>query len=451
MKLKLIILTILITLHTNNARIVLGSDEKLRNSGRIFKKVHAEDETWAVRETEEEILERIRDKIPKYSPPELLGSIEVSASIAQIVDLDEKRGSWSAKLEIVSVYYTRSFLWRVDRNNSRIRSKIPTCLVIPKDYVWAPALTIENVLDPQFNLMSQKQLVCNDGLVSSHYSYFKPKMSCDFDVSKFPFDEQCCNITIEQKPRLIWNYLFGIWLKALGKGNTGTIDFIENEQWELLSTKMMPIRDNEGILIQVQLRRRSLHYALIFVLPTVALYLMSGLSFLLPSDACEKISFAVTILLAQVVAFSALGEILPASSMKPPVLLFFLTGVLWHMGLLCLVAVFVLSLSQNGWKTRMGSRCLWVIQSPWLRVIGLKPLSDTGYYMHSLSTKHSCDTLDSNLKVNDLTAEEKMEQAKELNCIRWKFLAIVVDRFFLIIHSAFVTANITITTWKLFA
>ena len=127
---------------------------------------------------------------------------------------------------------------------------------------------------------------------------------------------------------------------ALGKGNTGTIDFIENEQWELLSTKMMPIRDNEGILIQVQLRRRSLHYALIFVLPTVALYLMSGLSFLLPSDACEKISFAVTILLAQVVAFSALGEILPASSMKPPVLLFFLTGVLWHMGLLCLVAVF---------------------------------------------------------------------------------------------------------------
>ena len=85
-------------------------------------------------------------------------------------------------------------------------------------------LAIENVVDPETNLKSQKQMICNFGLVISHYSFFTPKMSCDFDVSKFPFDKQSCHITIQQKPERLWKTFFGIQLEGYNYSFLNKVD-----------------------------------------------------------------------------------------------------------------------------------------------------------------------------------------------------------------------------------
>ena len=90
-------------------------------------------------ENEEKILEAIGDKIPKYSPPEIENKVFVAASIGQIINVDEKRGIWTAMLEIVSYYRTKHKLWpakwSVDAQTST------PCLLVPQDYVWAPSLS----------------------------------------------------------------------------------------------------------------------------------------------------------------------------------------------------------------------------------------------------------------------------------------------------------------------
>ena len=116
-------------------------------------------------------------------------------------------------------------------------------------------------------------------------------------------------------------------------------NFVDNEQWQVMEAITRETDLADGVSVSVRLRRRPLHYFFVILLPTVVIYILSGVSFLLPSEACEKISFAVTILLAQVVAFSALSDVLPPSSVHPPYLLRFLVRVLGHMGALCLVTV----------------------------------------------------------------------------------------------------------------
>ena len=58
--------------------------------------------------------------------------------------------------------------------------------------------------------------------------------------------------------------------------------FIEDEQWELLEAKVIG-RDDFEIVVEVKLQRRPLHYSMAFVAPTVVLYILSGLTFLLVS------------------------------------------------------------------------------------------------------------------------------------------------------------------------
>ena len=91
--------------------------------------------------------------------------------------------------------------------------------------------------------------------------------------------------------------------------------------------------------IQVTLQRKPLYYILVLVLPIITIYLLSTLSFLLPSDTCDKVSFAVTIFLAEVVMYSALTDFLPESSENIPILLYFLNIIMFHMGLLCVTSV----------------------------------------------------------------------------------------------------------------
>ena len=78
---------------------------------------------------------------------------------------------------------------------------------------------------------------------------------------------------------------------------------------------------------------------MILIIPIVTIYLLSGLSFFLPADTGEKVSFAMTVLLAQVVAFAALSDLFPASSSNVPLLLYFVCVIMMHMTLLCSMSV----------------------------------------------------------------------------------------------------------------
>ena len=101
----------------------------------------------------------------------------------------------------------------------------------------------------------------------------------------------------------------------------------EHEEWELIR----PVEffkedeeDHEEIVTIIKIKRRHVFYSLVFMLPLAILYAFSGFVFLVPVDSGEKISFALTLLLAQTVACGTIAEFLPASSLHVPKIAYFL-------------------------------------------------------------------------------------------------------------------------------
>ena len=70
--------------------------------------------------------------------------------------------------------------------------------------------------------------------------------------------------------------------------------------------------------MELKIERRNLFYAIIIVLPNWLLYCLSSFVFVLPVESGEKMSFSITILLAEIVSFASIADILPASSLNFP-------------------------------------------------------------------------------------------------------------------------------------
>ena len=101
----------------------------------------------------------------------------------------------------------------------------------------------------------------------------------------------------------------------------------------------------------------------------------------------------------------------------------------------------------------MGPKLKIFVSSKWLRLVGLRPLSDQDRYQHFAVTRHSqgnvlsrlgaCTTI--NFKLQDEeTKQQRLQKEAEKNEIRWKFFAIIVDRILLIIHAVITSSNLLI-------
>ena len=95
----------------------------------------------------------------------------------------------------------------------------------------------------------------------------------------------------------------------------------------------------EIIQVTIKFKRRPLFYQIVFVYPCVVLYLLSAVTFFIPADSGEKVSFAVTILLTEIVTYGTLVDILPASSHNVPYLIYLIACITFHLTWTCVTAV----------------------------------------------------------------------------------------------------------------
>ena len=121
----------------------------------------------------------------------------------------------------------------------------------------------------------------------------------------------------------------------------------ENDQWELigrpkidiLSKKWLNYPNSSEIVVTVSMQRRPEFYTVALVTPFNTFYMVSTLTFLIPVESGEKISFSVTILLAQMIFYGTLLTILPASSLHIPAAFARMVFVFVHLSLNCLASV----------------------------------------------------------------------------------------------------------------
>ena len=99
------------------------------------------------------------------------------------------------------------------------------------------------------------------------------------------------------------------------------------------------MQEFDQVTVEIRLKRLPEFYSRLLVSQIIILDILSPLTFLLPVESGEKVSLAITIMLAEIVTFATITDILPASSRNFPILGYFVLMVVMQVALSCILTV----------------------------------------------------------------------------------------------------------------
>nr|XP_022321600.1 acetylcholine receptor subunit alpha-type acr-16-like [Crassostrea virginica] len=168
---------------------------------------------------------------------------------------------------------------------------------------------------------------------------------CEMDVTYFPFDYQTCSLQVTS-----WVYDTDKVNFTKSTDYVNTEDYNENGEWQLISTSVSEsTRTEEGetfstLNFVVTLKRRSGYYLSQIIFPVLVVSFLTNITFLLPTDSGEKISFILTVLLSLAVLLTLVGDSMPTTSRHTSILAVYLSLVLALSGIVILITVLNLRL-----------------------------------------------------------------------------------------------------------
>ena len=129
-------------------------------------------------------------------------------------------------------------------------------------------------------------------------------------------------------------------------------DYYQSVEWDVLS---IPAQKNikyydccvepyYDIYFNITIRRKTLFYTVNLLIPCVNISFLSVLVFYLPSDSGEKLTLGISILVALLVFYLLLIELIPPSSLVIPLLGKYLLFTLVLVNLSILLTIFILNL-----------------------------------------------------------------------------------------------------------
>ncbi|XP_048770034.1 neuronal acetylcholine receptor subunit alpha-6-like [Ostrea edulis] len=191
--------------------------------------------------------------------------------------------------------------------------------------IWIPDLVLMNSVNT-FEEMGGDfyyVTVIPDGTVYWYpYQVFESK--CEIDTTYFPFDIQTCKLSF-----ISWAFGKEEVNVSIFKENA-PIDYyfyVNNPVWEIKETTSHSSVQESSTMITftLALRRKPKFYVINLILPIILLGVISLLVFVVPADAGEKMSFAVTVFLSFAVFLSIISMHIPIDSVKTSMLEVYLT------------------------------------------------------------------------------------------------------------------------------
>ncbi|KAH7643696.1 acetylcholine receptor subunit beta-like 1 [Dermatophagoides farinae] len=201
-----------------------------------------------------------------------------------------------------------------------------TVLQLPPDKVWKPDVVLFNNADGNYEVRfkSNTLLSYNGELLWLPPAIYQS--SCQIDVTYFPFDQQRCVMKFgswtfngDQVYLGLINDRYSVDLSDYWK--SGTWDIVDVPAYINVYNNSKYGKPTEtDISFYITLRRKTLFYTVNLILPTVLISFLSILVFYLPSEAGEKVTLGISILLALVVFLLLISKILPPTSLALPLI-----------------------------------------------------------------------------------------------------------------------------------
>ncbi|MEQ2169998.1 hypothetical protein GOODEAATRI_030674, partial [Goodea atripinnis] len=196
-------------------------------------------------------------------------------------------------------------------------------LTIPSSMIWIPDIIIQE--DASDNKGSQGDAlvsVLSSGLVRVN-TRLQLTYACKFDLYRFPFDTQTCNITFSSV-----NYDEN--LVKLGELINDTIltevsdqKMLTDGEWKLVNIESISstsVTLKSKLVYRISLQRKPFLYIINLILPLLFLLVLDLASFFISETGGEKLGFKMTILLSIFVLLLILKDILPSTEDTLPLM-----------------------------------------------------------------------------------------------------------------------------------
>uniref|UniRef100_A0A0K0CZ13 Neur_chan_LBD domain-containing protein n=1 Tax=Angiostrongylus cantonensis TaxID=6313 RepID=A0A0K0CZ13_ANGCA len=230
--------------------------------------------------------------------------------------MDVFRG-YNSLIQVVNRYWETVQKWHdfQMRWNPVNYGEIKQIRVSP-DKVWLPDIVLFNNADGNYEVSFMCNVVINhlgDMLWVPPAIY---KSSCIIDVEFFPFDEQVCTLVFGS-----WTYNENeIKLEFEQAEWVDLSEYAPSSIWDVMDAPASLVNKRSRIEFQVRIRRKTLFYTVVLIIPTVLMAFLSMAVFFLPTDSGEKMTLTISVLLSIVVFLLLVSKILPPTSSTIPLM-----------------------------------------------------------------------------------------------------------------------------------
>ncbi|OAF68346.1 Acetylcholine receptor-like protein cup-4 [Intoshia linei] len=244
--------------------------------------------------------------------------IKVAMSLYHILDTNEKEQTYTTLLAIRMKWFDEYFVW----NNTEYKNIKE--INIPQKFAWKPDIVVSNFAGGNFGQSYETTLIINsNGWVLWMYP-IKVKTYCTYDVYRFPFDLQSCNITL-----ISWTHN-GYQLNLSYSEEFPNSIYYRNEYNEWAVTSIKTTRNvlyyacckepYPDVTFTIEMKRGSMFYIFYFIMPCLLFYFITIFGFFVPANSGEKITIEITVFLSIVILLLMVSEEMPPVSEYIPVL-----------------------------------------------------------------------------------------------------------------------------------
>ena len=246
-------------------------------------------------------------------------TLKMGVAFRAFNSIDQVEGTLTANIWLRHWWRDGNLIWNPDDYNNITEMAVNT---EPggDSSIWVPDIYLYNTAEkPMEQLDYSRAHVYSDGYII----WSRPgiiKSTCIFDLRSFPYDTQHCLFKFGS-----WVYHDGQMNLTLDEGSVDVSNFQENDGWNLanFSSKLNFVKYNccpelyPDITFNITLERLPGYYTLNIITPAYATSSLMIISFLVPWDSGERISFAITVMLSLIVFLLILSENLPKTNTKP--------------------------------------------------------------------------------------------------------------------------------------
>lgn len=235
-------------------------------------------------------------------------SVSMKFYIASIQSINEVEQTFSMMTGLVMFWADPNLTWEPSLNGNVSK------LIVKADNIWTPTFYLVNQVDNMQSFYGRSELLCT--ILHNGRVQFGPgallTAKCPMDVSKFPYDSQTCRLQF-----VSWDYPSSEIVVSAYTNSIALDFYTELSGWTLQESKTFAVNESTGYsmyYVEVTVKRESLYYTVMIILPTLMFALVNPLVFVIPAASGERISLSVTILLSYTVFLTLISSSIPTAS-----------------------------------------------------------------------------------------------------------------------------------------